>query len=396
MFALKQKKNLIQELVLFCLWFSISLEANPLNQGNCPPPIPDNHWQTSTTLDSEFDSKRLCDLIEQVKSDSSEYHSFLIERHGKLIAEVYNTRKDKPFNKRYGLRLPFDGETAFDANTLHDVRSVSKSVTSLLFGMAVDKKIIEGVNFPVLSSYPELSIPKEDPRYEITWKHLLTMSSGLDWEEWRYGFLFSDETRLLWKKDIAEFIFDRDVIHKPGTQFKYNGGGTSLLSDLLIKKTGKSLKEIANDWLFEPLEIQNFEWVEDRNGRALAHAGLRLKPRDMLKLGRLVLNGGVWKGKRIISKHWLNESFTRHIDSGITIFRFDGISLGYGYQWWLGESILGEKKIPWSLALGNGGQLIFIIPSLDMVIVTTAGGYGDPTSIQKIVGLVDQILFTVK
>ncbi|WP_291872623.1 serine hydrolase [Leptospira sp.] len=248
----------------------------------------------------------------------------------------------------------------------------------------------------VLSYYPELQIPKNDPKQNISWKHLLTMSSGLDWEEWRYGFLFSDETRLLWKKDLPQFFFDRDLIHTPGTNFNYNGGGTSVISDILTKKTNKSLKELAKEWLFNPLEIHNIEWVEDRNGRALAHAGLRLKPRDMLKLGRLVLNGGNWKGKQIISKQWLNDSFKKQINSQVKIFRKDGNPLFYGYQWWLGETILAEKKIPWSVALGNGGQLIFASPSFDMVIVTTAGGYGDPTTIQRILDAVEKILTTVK
>jgi len=393
---LKQKIYLTLTSLLLVFWISSQLKANPLSTEDCPIPIIDHDWQISNSIDLGFDQKKFCHLVREIGSEESELHSIVIERHGKLVTEVYNTRKDKPFNKRYGLRFRFDGETTFDSNTLHDVRSVSKSVTSLLFGIAIDKKIIEGVNFSVLSYYPELSIPSDDPRFEITWKHLLTMSSGLDWEEWRFGFLFSDETRLLWKKDIPGFVMDREVTTKPGSKFKYNGGGTSLLSDILIKKTGKSLTVLAKEWLFDPLEIQNFEWVEDRNGRALAHAGLRLRPRDMLKLGRFILNQGIWKGKQIISKQWLDESLSRHIDSGVTLFRKDGKSLGYGYQWWFGETVLGERKIPWSLALGNGGQLIFVIPSLDMTIVTTAGGYGDPTSIQKTIDIVENILTTVK
>lgn len=393
---MKQKINITLISLLLFVWVSSLVMANPVTTEVCPTPILNNDWEISNSIDSEFDKKKFCQLVREIGSEESELHSFVIERHGKLVTEVYNTRKDNPLNKRYGLRLPFDGETSFDVNTLHDVRSVSKSVTSLLFGIAIDKKIIEGLDFSILSYYPELSIPSDDPRHEITLKHLLTMSSGLDWEEWRYGFLFSDETRLVWKKDIARFVLDREVITKPGSKFKYNGGGTSLLSDILIKKTGKSLTVLAKEWLFDPLEIQNFEWVEDKNGRALAHAGLRLKPRDMLKLGRLVLNQGTWKGKKIISKQWLDDTLSKHIDSGVSIFRKDKKSLGYGYQWWLGETVLGERKIPWSLALGNGGQLIFVIPSLDMTIVTTSGGYGDPTSIQKTIDLVENLLTTVK
>ncbi|TGL11346.1 serine hydrolase domain-containing protein [Leptospira meyeri] len=384
--------------IIFSIFFLSSDQhhGESIPQWPCPKPLGDQDWEITESIELDFKTDYFCKLVNEVTSDTSELHSLVIERHGKLITEVYNTREDKPFNKRYGLRFPFDGKTEFNSNTLHDVRSVSKSVVSLLFGIAIDKKIIPNVDSPVLSFYQELAIPPDDAKQNITLKHLLTMSSGLDWEEWRYGFLFSDETKLLWKQNIADFVFDREVVTQPGTKFKYNGGGTSVLSDILIKKTKKSLKDLAKEWLFDPLEIQNFEWVEDRNGRALAHAGLRLKPRDMLKLGRLVLNEGKWKGKQIISKQWLSDSLKYQIDSEVKIFRTDGKSFGYGYQWWLGETQITEKKIPWSLALGNGGQLIFSIPSLDMVIVTTAGGYGDPTSIQKIVDLVEKIITTAR
>ncbi|WP_243396081.1 serine hydrolase domain-containing protein [Leptospira levettii] len=306
------------QITLFILTFVYStIHSGPTKTENCPKPILDREWQITTNLETEFDQNQFCGYVHEIGSEDSEFHSFLIERHGKIVTEVYNTRADHPFNKRYGTRFPFDGETQFDSNTLHDVRSVSKTVVSLLFGIAIDKKIIDGVDVPVVSYYPELQIPKNDPKQIITWKYLLTMSSGLDWEEWRYGFLFSDETRLLWKKDLTQFFFDSDLIHTPGTIFNYNGGGTSVLSDILTKKTNKSLKELAKEWLFTPLEIHNFEWVEDRNGRALAHAGLRLRPRDMLKLGRLVLNGGNWKGKQIVSKQWLDDSLKKQINSQV-------------------------------------------------------------------------------
>ncbi|WP_269571209.1 serine hydrolase [Leptospira wolbachii] len=184
------KQNIYFTLVslLLFFWITFSLKATPLTTEDCPTPINDHDWQISNSMDLEFDKKKFCHLVRDMGSEESELHSFVIERHGKLVTEVYNTRKDKPFNKRYGLRFPFDGETTFDSNTLHDVRSVSKSVTSLLFGIAIDKKIIDGLDSSVLSYYPELSISYDDPRQKITWKHLLTMSSGLDWEEWRYGF----------------------------------------------------------------------------------------------------------------------------------------------------------------------------------------------------------------
>ncbi|MBM9576330.1 serine hydrolase [Leptospira sp. 201903070] len=358
----------------------------------CSQPKADFFWQTSNAKESGFDSEKLCNLLQESISEKNGYHSFLIERHGKLVIEIYHDGDDKPLSLRYGLRLPFDGKSTFDLQTLHDVRSVSKSVVSLLFGIAVEKGLIEGIDSSVLSSFPELGISKTDPRQKITWKHLLSMSSGLDWEEWRSGFFFSDETRLYWKKNLVEFVFDRRVSEVPGTKFNYNGGGTSILAEILMKKTGKSLGELAGEWLFHPIGIKEFEWVEDRHKRALAFGGLRLRPRDMLKLGRLILNEGVWDKRQIVPKQWIQDSLESRIDTNVTLFRNDGSSLKYGFQWWIGETRLANRNVTWKAALGNGGQLIYVIPDLDMTVVTTAGKYGSPKVIFEIGNLLDKII----
>ena len=202
------------------------------------------------------------------------------------------------------------------------------------------------------------------------------MSSGLDWKEWGKGFLTSDETRLLWKAEPVRFVLNRPQSAEPGERFNYSGGNTAILADLLCKKTGKSLVEIARSELFEPLGITEWQWATDSHGRALPHAGLRLTPRDMVKLGRLVLNKGRWKGKQLISKRWIEESTRQHILTGVNIFSASGENLGYGYQWWTGHSAWNNRSIPWSAAIGNGGQRIYVVPALDMTVVMTAGNYG--------------------
>ncbi|WP_291872627.1 hypothetical protein [Leptospira sp.] len=137
---MKFKKSTIQ-IILFALTFTNpNIHSEPPKSQICPKPILDREWQILTNIETEFDQNQLCGYVNEIASEESEFHSFLIERHGKIVTEVYNTRPDHPFNKRYGTRFPFDGETQFDANTLHDVRSVSKSVVSLLFGIAIDKK----------------------------------------------------------------------------------------------------------------------------------------------------------------------------------------------------------------------------------------------------------------
>ncbi|AOP32943.1 serine hydrolase [Leptospira tipperaryensis] len=381
-------------ILFFILLINTGCQGAPVRlvTNECVSPQADSFWKIASAKESDFDSEELCDLLKGSASEKSGFHSLLIERHGKLVTEIYHDGDDKPLSLRYGLRLPFDGESTFNEKTLHDVRSVSKSVVSLLFGIAIEKGLIEGIDTPVLSSFPELSISENDPRKTITWKHLLTMSSGLHWEEWRSGFLFSDETRLYWKKNLVEFVFDREVSEVPGKTFNYNGGGTSVLAEILTKKTGKSLKDLAGEWILHPIGIEDYEWVEDRHGRGLAFGGLRLRPRDMLKLGRLILNEGVWNRKQIVPKKWIQDSLKPQISTNVTFFRSDGSSMDYGYQWWIGETRLTNRNVPWKAALGNGGQLIYVIPDLDMIVVTTAGRYGSPEVILEIGNLLDKII----
>lgn len=323
-----------------------------------------------------FDASALGAALTAADSVDANFHSIVIERHGKIIAELYRSGPDRTMMKRYGIGNPFATDIKFDADTLHDVRSVSKSVTALLYGAVALEKILPPVQSGILSEYPELQDLQNTERNRITLAHLLTMSSGLDWKEWGKGFLTSDETRLLWKAEPVQFVLNRPQAAEPGERFNYSGGNTAILADLLCKKTGKSLAEIARSELFEPMRITEWQWATDSHGRALPHAGLRLTPRDMVKLGRLVLNKGRWKGKQLISQRWIEESTRQHILTGVNIFSASGENLGYGYQWWTGHSAWNNRTIPWSAAIGNGGQRIYVVPALDMTVVMTAGNYG--------------------
>jgi CubicO group peptidase (beta-lactamase class C family) len=319
-------------------------------------------------------------------------HSVVVERRGKIVSELYRSGPDKTMMKRYGMGNPFAADTVFDAETLHDVRSVSKSVTSLLYGIARDQNKVPPPEAVVLDHYPELADLRTPERARITFAHLLTMTSGLDWQEWGKGFITSDETPLLWKADTARYVLDRAQAAEPGTRFNYGGGSTAILADTITRGVGKPLAAFAESELFEPLGIKQWEWATDSQGRALAHAGLRLKPRDMVKIGRLILQKGRWNGKQIVSAAWIANSLQSHIKTGTDIFSGQGGELGYGYQWWQGQSPRAGRNVSWSAAVGNGGQRICVVPELDMVVVTTAGDYGE-REIHKAVGKrIDEII----
>jgi CubicO group peptidase (beta-lactamase class C family) len=232
----------------------------------------------------------------------------------------------------------------------------------------------------------------EPARRSITIEHLLTMSNGLEWHETAatYGSFSNDETRLFWDWSPIKFVLSRPMIAPSGQKFNYNGGNTAVIADLLERTTGTSLDRLARTRLFEPLGIKDYEWMGDLWGRPMAYAGLRLKPRDLLRIGQMMLNHGRWQGRQIVSAEWVTESIRPHIATG------RGAGTGYGYCWWTGDIDWQGKKLPWSAAVGNGGQRLFLVPALDLVVVMTAGAYNDPGIVAKEGDLLKQVVAMVQ
>ncbi len=217
--------------------------------------------------------------------------------------------------------------------------------------------------------YAELKTPKWD---KILLRHPLSMTPGYNWnEETAWTDPYNTTRTMLEAADPYRYILGREVVDEPDARWQYNSGATTLLGAVLKKSTGKSLDEFAKEALFEPLHIEDVEWGRLINGEPAAFAGLRLRPRDTAKIGQLVLNGGTWQGQRIVPEDWVKQSTKPRFDTW-----WDGMH--YGYQWWLGTSPFGAgRKVDWIAAVGQGGQRIFIVPALDLVVVTNAGLYAD-------------------
>ena len=224
----------------------------------------------------------------------------------------------------------------------------------------------------MLDFYPALADLRREGREAIQVSHLLDMASGLEWTETAgtYGSNSNDETRLWWEINPARYVLDRRLVAEPGTLWNYNGGHTVLLAEILEQRSGRSLLDLARADLFEPLGISHWEWRTGSNRRPLSYAGLRLTPPDLLRIGQLVLAGGVWNGRQVVPAAWISATLQPRITIGKGPFR-------YGNHWWDGQVRQDGRDVDWTAGVGNGGQRLFVIPELDLAVVFTAGQYGE-------------------
>jgi CubicO group peptidase (beta-lactamase class C family) len=331
------------------------------------PPEADGEWPTASPEEAGLDPAILCSLNEALdKSLEMNVHAVLVIRGGKLVYETYRAGEDQEGGKKLGV-------TSYTPEMQHDVWSISKSVVSLLFGIALDRKLIASIDEPVFTYFPEYADLRTPEKDRILLRHLLTMRSGLAWNE---SVPYSDPTNsqimMNGSEDPYRFVLEQRLWSEPDEEWNYSGGDTQLLAGVLQKATGEPLDVFAREALFEPLGITEFEWKYMMSSSEVAAAsGLRLRPRDLAKIGELVLRKGIWNGRRIVSEAWIEES---------TRARPDGWPL-YGYLWWVGERTAGDRA-NWIGGRGWGGQRIYIVPAYDLVVVIMAGRYASDSEAQ--------------
>ena len=246
------------------------------------------------------------------------------------------------------------------ADSRHDVRSVTKSVISILIGIAVEKGIIKSIDQPISEYASNYGIEIPQDKKGITVRHLLTMTAGFKWNELTnvsgYNDWFSSSNQV-------KYLLDTPLQYNPGEMFTYNSAAIHFLSVILSGAAETSTLKFAQQNLFDPLEIEEPVWQMDKQGFYNGGAGLQITPNDMIKIGELILNRGVYKGKRIVSDNWIDQSTQSKIDTGITM----SFSSGYGFCWWTGQT----DSVNYVFANGWGGQFIVIVPSLKLVVVAT-------------------------
>lgn len=340
-------------------------------------------WQVASLSDVGMSETPLVTLMNWLLNRDDHYiHALLIIKDGKLVFEEYFSgeecdlaRQDVVENGELNLT-----HMDFNRDTLHFMASATKSVTSILFGIAMDNGFIQGVNekmFTFFADYSDLNDPQKD---QITIAHMLAMATGLPWYDGR-GPVYdpsNDEYKMLFHEDPIRFVLEKDVLVPPGTEFEYNSGVTMLLGEIVKRTSGMSLTTFAENYLFSPLGITSYKWISHRNAADITHAsgGLYLRPRDMAKIGQLYLQEGLWNENRIVSQEWVRDSVTE--SSSVPEDDRDMYhAYGYGYQWWLGSYSAGTINA--YSARGWGGQYIVVIPEKNMVVVHTAGAYRDDT-----------------
>lgn len=326
----------------------------------------DDGWTRARPDEVGLDGPRLCGTDKFIGQwQQANIHSVVVARHGKLVFERYYTGNDE----RLGVPI---GKVAFGPTVKHDLRSISKSVTSLLIGVALGDGKYPSLDTPVIDRLPQYASLRSADNARITSRHLLTMSAGLEWDEDRpYSDPKNSETMMDNAPDPYAFVLKQPAVAPPGTVYAYSGGGTALLGLVLTTSVGQPIDVYAREKLFQPLHITDTEWGSfSKNGDPAAYAGLRLRPRDMAKLGQLLLAHGKWDERQVVPADWVAESVKPRINGASIYF--------YGYQWWLGRSFVNGRELLWSAGFGWGGQRLFVVPDLDLVVAITAGHYGGP------------------
>lgn len=352
--------------------------------GSNPPPaiteisIPaetGDGWAAASLEETGLAEQPLLDALNAIRQGTyGEIHGFVVAKDGKLVLE------------EYGRGRMYDGSADdmftpvmdFDRNTLHILHSVSKSVMSTIAGIAIRDGFIAGENESVLSWFPEHVNPADPVKEGILLRHLMSMTSGLEWNEWdvpTMDFANNDAMRYQRAADPSAYFLGKELVHEPGSTFYYNTAGFQMMGEVIRRATGMSLDDYAAQTLFMPLGIENFEWPQFAHGPVYIVGDILLRPRDMARFGQLILQRGEWNGTQVVPAAWVDSATAEAISVSHTGYK---AYEGYGFHWWRKTFRVGSDSVTALCADGLAGQAIMVFPTLDMVVVVTSGNYEQP------------------
>lgn len=324
------------------------------------------YWETSNPKAEGIDPIEIDSINQDIENGKyGLIDHFLLIRNGKIVFDKqynqdYETISEKfdTTNHQYNYDHP-GWHPYYNYSDLHTLQSVTKSITSILLGIAVDEGLISDINSPVISYFstyaPDLS---DDRKMSITLHNLLTMQTGIEWNESSYD--GNDDCTLMELSDNwIQYVLKKQMDTIPGVAFEYNSGASVLIGKIVGLATGKRIDKWAEEKLFEPLGITDYYWKETPNGEIDTEGGLYLKSYDLAKIGYLMLNNGTWDDRQIVSKKWVKESIRPIVNVNEQV--------GYGYQWWVPEHTDGQTEI--FAGDGYGGQFVMVAPKYNMFLV---------------------------
>jgi CubicO group peptidase (beta-lactamase class C family) len=299
-------------------------------------------------------------------------HGLVVLRNDRLALERYFEGEDEARS------VGGIGRVAFQPSTLHDLRSCSKSIVALLYGIAVQQGKAPPPEAPLFSAFPEYAdLANKDGRERLIVQHVLTMTMGADWDESSLPYSDPRNSEIVMDNapDRYRYILERRIVDIPGAHWTYCGGAPALLARIIAKGSGKTLHEFARENLFDPLGMGPTEWATGSDGEPIAASGARMSVRDLARIGVTMLHGGKLGERAIVPTEWVARCVAPVISA-------DEVRR-YGYQWFIMDVAFGKAKgwAPGRLermwwAQGEGGQRLFVIPALQLVVAMTCGNYG--------------------
>jgi CubicO group peptidase (beta-lactamase class C family) len=319
-------------------------------------------WTVAAPQEQALDPELICAIgprLAELKEANA--HGVVIARHGAIVYEAYLSGEDQRWPQKHW-KEPL-AMASHDARTKHDLQSISKSIVALLVGAALDRGLLKSIDTPLLSLFPEYADLRTVEKDRIRVRDLLTMTSGLRWPQKPY---LAMSRQMEAAADPSRFVLEQPMVAGSGLVWHYNNGSAEVAGAVVKKAAGKALDQFAKEVLFEPLGIDDWEWGTMANGDPGASWGLRLRLRDLAKIGQLVLDRGRWHQQRILPETWISIMAAPHIVRPKTT---------YGFLWWLGRELVNGKEVDIISGYGWGGQSISVVPSLGLVVAVNAGVY---------------------
>jgi len=325
-------------------------------------------WAVASLADEGMDEARITTMVQRIYSGTySGIDSVAIVHNNKLVLFEQVRTELGQFDSWINNQDPYR----------HVLHSTSKSFTSALIGIAIDQGYIDSTQVRFYDLFNYGAYRNWDPRKaDMTLEDALTMRLGLEWDEWSLPYsnpnndlVFLENNNTDWSKALL----DLPMAYDPGTVFVYNTAATIAIGQALENATGIPMADFANQYLFYPLDITTAEWGRTPTGLPNGGSGLFLLTRDLAKFGQLFIDDGNWQGQQLISPAWIADSVVRRVDLSASFTYSDG----YGFQWWMNDFTHNGQDVEAYVTAGYGGQYMFCVPSLDLVVAFTGHNYNN-------------------